>query len=176
MTSGLLAEFSTPEEMVQAIAKLRSEGYRELETYSPYLVPGAEPHLGLGRSSLPKFVFGGGLIGAVLGYWIQWFANVWDYPQNVGGRPLHAVAAFIPATFEACVLGAALTAFFGLFVALRLPQPWHPVFEIEGFERASIDRFWLGIDAKDPHFDAEGSRRVLAELVPLRVVRVGEGG
>lgn len=174
MTSGLLAEFRTPGEMLEAIAKLRSEGYRELNTYSPFPVPGAEQHLSAGRSNLPKFVFGGGLAGAVLGYWIQWFANVWDYPQNVGGRPLHAVAAFIPATFEACVLGAAVAAFVGLLVALRLPQPWHPVFEVDGFERASIDRFWVAIDGEDPQFDAERSRRILAELDPLRVVRVGE--
>lgn len=176
MTSGVLAEFGTADQMLEALSALRARGYRELETYSPYPVPGAEQRLEFARPNLPKFVFGGGLLGGLVGYAVQWYANVWDYPQNVGGRPLHAVPSFIPASFEATVLGGALVAFFGLLVALRLPQPWHPVFEIEGFERASIDRFWVGVDARDPHFEPQGCMSALQELEPLRVVRIREDG
>ncbi len=58
--------------------------------------------------------------------------------------------AFIPITFEMMVLSAALTGFVVLLVLARLPELWHPVFDVPGFERASIDRFWVGIDARDP--------------------------
>jgi hypothetical protein len=176
MRKGLLAEFGTAAEMIDAITKLREKGYQHLETYTPFPVPGVDRQLQLERSPIPAFVFGGGLIGALLGYAIQWYANVYHYPQNIGGRPVHAVAAFIPVTFESAVLGAGLTAFFGLLIALRLPRPWHPVFEVEGFERASIDRFWLAIDAEDPRFGAGRSTRALEELSPLRVVPVGDLG
>jgi hypothetical protein len=176
MRRGLLAEFGTANEMVNAVAKLQENGYRYLETYSPYPVPGIDTQLQLKRSRIPAFVFGGGLLGAMLGYAIQWYANVWHYPQNIGGRPVHAVLAFIPVTFESAVLGAGLTAFFGLLIALRLPRPWHPVFEVDGFERASIDRFWIAIDANDPHFGIGRSSRALEELSPLRVVPVGDPG
>jgi len=172
--AGVLAEFASAEGVLEALAVLRRNGYRRLESYTPYPVEGADDRLGLGRSRLPWFIFGGGVLGAILGYGIQWYADVWDYPQSIGGRPVHAVAAFIPATFEATVLGAALVAFFGLFVALRLPELWHPVFEIEGFERASVDRFWVGVDARDRRFDGRKVTALLEGLHALRVVPVAE--
>lgn len=174
--AGVFAEFRTAEEMLEAVARLRESGYHQLETYSPYAVPGAEERLGLPRSRLPWLIFAGGIVGALLAYGIQWYANARDYPQNAGGRPPHAVPAFIFIAFEGTVLLAALTAFFGVLAALRLPRPWHPVFEIEGFERASIDRFWVGIDAADPRFDPVDSARRLEALGALRVFLVeGEG-
>jgi hypothetical protein len=172
--AGVLAEFASAEGVLEALAVLRRNGFRRLESYTPYPVEGADDRLGLGRSRLPRFIFGGGVLGAVLGYGIQWYANVWDYPQSIGGRPVHAVAAFIPATFEATVLCAALVAFFGLFVALRLPELWHPVFEIDGFERASVDRFWVGVDARDRRFDGRHVTELLEGLHPLRVVPIAE--
>src|ERR671939_629358 len=111
MKRGLIAEFGSATELVNAVSLLKQKGYRELETYSPFPVPGVDQRL-----QLPAFVFGGGLLGALLGYGIQWYANVWHYPQNIGGRPVHAIPAFIPVTFESAVLGAGLTAFFGLLV------------------------------------------------------------
>jgi hypothetical protein len=133
-----------------------------------------EARLGLGRSRLGRLVFGGGLAGAMLGYGIQWYADVKAFPLQIGGRPVHAVPAFIPATFEATVLGAALAAFVGVLVALRLPELWHPVFEVEGFERASADRYWIAVGDEDPLFDAERTRADLAALDPIRVARLPE--
>ena len=176
MKQGLLAEFGTVTDMLEAVSRLREMGYRELETYTPFPVPGLERRLELQRSRVPLVVFIGGLLGAIAGYAIQWYANVWHYPQNIGGRPVHSIPAFIPVTFESAVLGAGLAAFFGLLIVLRLPRPWHPVFEVDGFERASVDRFWLAIDAEDPRFGLSRSARALEELGPLRVVPVGNPG
>lgn len=170
----LQAEFPSADALAAGVGVLRALGYRELEIYSPFPLPDIEPELGIRPGRLPKFVFAGGLLGAILGYGIQWYADVWVYPLRVGGRPVHAVPAFIPATFEATVLGAAFAAFFGLLIALRLPALWHPVFEVDGFERATVDRFWLGVDRRDPHFDPAGTRDTLAQLHPLRVVAVPE--
>jgi hypothetical protein len=171
---GLLAEFPSAEALRRAVSGLQALGYRAVESYSPFPVPGLEDGVGRGRSQLPKFVFGGGLLGAVLGYGIQWYANVQAYPMNVGGRPLHSVPAFIPATFEAAVFSAALVAFVGLWVRLGLPEPWHPLFEVEGFERASVDRFWLAVGAADPLYDRGRTDEALRALGPLRVVPLPE--
>jgi len=119
-------------------------------------------------------VFGGGVLGALLGYGIQWYADVRAFPVAVGGRPLHPVPAFIPATFEATVLCAALTAFVGVLVALRLPALWHPVFEVRGFERTSADRYWVQVGGNDPLFDPEHTQADLAALGVVRVVPVPE--
>lgn len=168
-----LAEFAAPEEMSRALEALREGGYRKLETYTPFDMPRTTPALGLRRPWLPWVIAFGGLSGGVVAYWIQWFANAWDYPLNVGGRPLNSVPAFIPATFEGIVLAAALVAFVGLFISLRLPALWHPVFEIEGFERATIDRFWIEVGGVQSDLDARELRRIVHEAGALRVVPLG---
>lgn len=169
---GLIAEFRTANEMLAAIAALRERGYRELESFSPFPVPGTDERLGLKRPWLPWFVLAAGLMGGLLGYAIQWYANVWHYPQNAGGRPAHAIPAFIPTTFESAVLGAALAGFVVLLLSLGLPRLWHPLFEIDGFERASIDRFWVTIAAHDPEFDPVYTPRALEPFNPISVVEM----
>jgi hypothetical protein len=113
-----------------------------------------------------------GVLGLVLSYGIQWYADTWDYPLNVGNRPVHPVLAYIPATFEGTVLLAALAAFFGLWFVLRLPKLWDPVFEIDGFERATIDRFWVSVECRDAGYDAERASRLLGDAGAIRTVRV----
>jgi hypothetical protein len=174
MKKGLLAEFEKPETLVHALKQLRTDGYRALEAFTPFPVPEAEEALELPRSRLPRFVLAAGLLGGATGYFVQWFCNAFDYPINVGGRPLHSAPAFIPITFEMTILAASLTAVIGVFVAARLPKLWRPIFEAEGFDRAFVDRFFVGVDAGDARFDRERSERELRELGALSVVPFGE--
>ena len=167
-----LAEFATAEELLHAVRLLRAKGYTRLDTYSPYAVPGIAPLLPLRRSRLPVVVFVVGLLGAIASYAIQWYADAFDYPLNIGGRPAHAIPAFIVPTFEGTILSAALAAFLGVFVILRLPRLWKPVFEIDGFERATIDRFWVAIDRRDHRAGPDVTPGELARLHPLRVVQL----
>jgi Protein of unknown function (DUF3341) len=172
MQPGVLAEFADAATMLEGLKLLRENGYRRLESYTPYPVDGVAERLGLSPSRLPKLTFAGGLLGALAGYLIQWYANVYDYPYNVGGRPVHPVPAFIPSTFEAAVLGAALAAFVLVFLLNRLPALWHPAFEVEGFERAFIDRYWIGIERVEDRLDLDHVQLILAPAVPLRLVPV----
>jgi hypothetical protein len=165
-----MAEFSTIEELARALNMFQEKGYSLLETYSP--VP-LKPGVRLPRSRLPTVVFIAGALGGILSYAIQWYADAYAYPLDIGGRPAHAVPAFIVPTFEGTILSAALAAFIGFFVITKLPQPWHPVFELEGFERATIDRYWLAIDAADRRAAPELTPRELYELGSLRVVQLG---
>ena len=171
-SGAIAAEFDDEEAFGRAVGSLERAGYAKVEAYSPYPVSNVERSLFESRSRLPLIVFLAGLTGAALGYWIQWYANVVSYPLNIGGRPSHATPAFIITTFEATVLCAALAAFIGLFWSLRLPRPWHAIFEAEGFERASIDRYWIAIDATDDRVDARRTPADLAALGARRVVRV----
>lgn len=170
MKRGLLAEFETPEALLGAALELRRRGYTELDAFTPYPVHGLESALGLRRSRLTWMVFPLALGGAAAGYFVQWWCNAWDYPLNVGGRPPHSAPAFIPITFEMTVLTSALTGLIIFLVLSRLPALWGPVFDVEGFERASIDRFWLGIDAADPTLLRGRAERDLRELGALRTV------
>jgi hypothetical protein len=167
-----MAEFGSAHELTAAVHSFAERGYTRLETYSPVpLSTGIERS----RSRLPVVVFIAGAIGGVLSYAIQWFANVYSYPLDIGGRPAHAIPAFLIPTFEGTVLAASLAAFIGFFVIARLPAPWHPVFEIDGFERATIDRYWLAVDSADPHSAPDRTIGELRALSPLRVIRLEPG-
>ena len=144
-TERVLGEFPTAEAMLAGVDALVREGYRTMETYTPFDMPELDERLGLRRSRIGWLAAAGGLVGMVLAYGVQWWANVHDYPLNSGGRPVHAVPAFLLATFEGTVLFAAFAAFFGLMIWLRLPRLWAPIDEVEGFGRASVDRFWIAV-------------------------------
>ena len=170
-TYGLLAEFSTHEELVRAAEKAYTAGFRRMDGFAPFPVEGLAEALGK-RNRLPLLVLIGGIIGGAGAYYMQWYANALDYVINVGGRPIHSWPSFIPITFELTVLAAALTAFFGSLALNGLPRPYHPVFHIPEFERASQDRFFLCIEARDQNFDPDRTRAFLQSLNPLSIAEV----
>jgi hypothetical protein len=171
--AGLLAEYATSDAMLAALRRLRALGYERLDAFTPYPVKGVDQVLALPRSRVPRWVLALGLLGAGGAYFLQWWMNAYNYPINVGGRPPHSALAFVPITFEMGVLAAGITAFVIVFVLGRLTALDHPIFAVEGFERASIDRFWIGVDVSDPRFDRVRTGADLQATGPLRVAPVG---
>jgi hypothetical protein len=169
---GLLAEFHTPEELLAAARKLRETGYRKVDAYSPYPVEGLSEAIGFHRTRLPYVVLTGGLVGCAAGFLLQYYAAVISYPLNVGGRPLNSWPSFVPITFEMTVLVAALTAVLAMLAMNGLPQPYHPLFNVERFAMASRDRFFIAIEATDPKFDRQKSREFLESLTSYGVFEV----
>ncbi|MFC4932925.1 DUF3341 domain-containing protein [Massilia sp. GCM10023247] len=164
---GLLAEFPSAESLCAAARHVRAHGYTRAEAYSPFAVDGLDEVLGMDRNWVAPATLLGGLAGGAGAYFLQWYAAVVDYPINVGGRPLHSWPAFIPATFELTILGAALAAVLVMLLQNGLPQLYHPLFEIDEFELASRNRFFLCLPARDPVFAPGPARALLEELQPL---------
>jgi hypothetical protein len=173
MRIALGAEYGTPEALLAAAKHLRHLGYRRLDAFTPFEVAGIEEVLAIRRTRIPLVTLIAGLVGVTVGYLVQWYCNSFDYPIDVGGRPLHPLPAYIPITFETMILFGALATFAALLFTSRLPEPWNPLLEVEGFRRATIDRYWIGVDARDPSFDPERTERELRATEPLRVVLVG---
>ena len=169
---GLIAEFADERALVDAARRARAEGYRNIDAYAPFSVEGLSDALGFRKDRVALITLLGGIVGGVGVYFLQWYTAVIDYPINAGGRPLHSWPAFIPATFEMTVLGAALAAFFGMLILNGLPRLNHPIFDAPDFDLASRNRFFLCIEAADPRFDAEQTRRFLDELDPMNVGEV----
>jgi hypothetical protein len=169
---GLIAEFAEPNELIAAIRQARGAGYRRMDAYTPYPIEEVAEELGVHGNRLPLIVLLGGIAGLLGGYALQYWTSVVDYPLNVGGRPLNSIVSFIPITFETTVLLAAFAAVLGMLALNGLPQPYHPVFNVPRFALASRDRFFLCIEATDPMFDRELTRRFLERLVPRSVSEV----
>ena len=166
---GLMAEFDNPSALVEATNRARLEGFRNMDAYSPIPIEELNDALGLRRTRLPRLVLLGGILGGLGGFSLEYWASTIAYPMNIGGRPLNSWPQFIPVTFETTVLGAALTCFIGMWALNKLPMPYHPVFNVPAFDRASRDRFFLCIEATDPRFDVQATRAFLESLHPLGV-------
>jgi len=169
---GVMAEFEQPEQLLEAAKRAHAEGYRKMDAYTPYAVEGMSQALGINRTRVPLITLIGGIIGGVGGYFMMWYSRVISYPLNIGGRPNHAWPAFIPITFEMTVLGASLAAFFACLALNKLPQLYHPVFNVPTFDLASQTRFFLCIEADDPKFDVAGTSAFLQSLKPVSVAEV----
>ncbi len=171
---GLMAEFDTPTALVAAARRAYQAGYRRMDAYSPFPIEELHEAIGAHHTRLPLLVLLGGLAGGLGGYALQYWVSAVAYPINVGGRPFHSWPAFIPVTFECTILVAALSAVLGMLALNGLPMPYHPVFNAPRFALASRNRFFLCIEARDPHFDPAETRRFLETLEPREVTAVAK--
>jgi hypothetical protein len=169
-----MAEFDDATALVAAAQRAHQEGYRSMDAYSPFPIEELHEALGSHHTRLPLIVLIGGLVGCIGGYGLQYWSSAIAYPLNVGGKPFHSWPAFVPVTFECTILAAALSAVLGMLALNGLPQPYHPVFNVPRFALASRNRFFLCIEAKDPKFDLEGTRRFLETLGPREVTTVAD--
>jgi ActD protein len=171
---GLLAEFDDPTSLVVAADRARANGYACMDAYSPFPIEELHHAIGMHHTRLPLIVLIGGLVGCFGGFGLQYWVSAVAYPINVGGKPFDSWPAFIPVTFECTILVAALACVLGMLALNGLPQPYHPVFNVPRFALASRNRFFLCIEARDPRFHLEDTRRFLETLNPREVTTVAD--
>ena len=171
---GVMAEFDDPHALLAATERAFGAGYRRMDAYSPYPIEELHHALGAPATRLPLIVLVGGLLGGSGGLLLQYWVSAIAYPINVGGRPFFSWPAFVPVTFECTILAAALSAVLGMLALNKLPQPYHPVFNVPRFALASRNRFFLCIEAQDPKFELEETRKFLETLNPREVSTVAD--
>jgi hypothetical protein len=170
---GLAAEFDTPEAIVEAAELIRQHGYVRVDAFTPFPVEELSDVVSPKPSKMPLIMLAGGIIGAFTGYFLlQTFSMAYHFPFNVGGRPLHSWPLFIPVTFELTVLTSSFFGVIGLLIVNRLPRLHHPMFSMAGFERASVDRFFLLVERSDPQFDAEKIRQLFSRTKAQSITEV----
>ena len=130
-TYGLIAEFDSPASVLQAAEKVRDAGYRRWDVFSPFPVHGLDKVMGLKNSRVGafSFVFGAGaFIGTML---MIWYMNAFDYPILTGGKPVFSLPMSVVPSYILLVLGAALGAFFMLYLLFVRFLPMIPVSEVK---------------------------------------------
>jgi hypothetical protein len=153
MSALLVADFDDAGTLVQAARWAKSAGYPLADAFSPFPLDGMPEILGETSTRLRVWMFVGGLAVAALAYGTEYWSAVYDFPIDSGGRPLHSWPAFVLFPFAIGIFGAALTGFIGLLATCGLPRLHHPLFDINGFERATQDRFMLALHA--PAIDSD---------------------
>lgn len=171
---GVMTEFDSAQAVVDAAHRVVAEGFTRVEAYTPVPVEELNDILHKKRTRLPGMILAGGLTGMATGFALQYFVSVISYPLNVGGRPFASWPSFVVPSYELTILFAAVTATIAMIVANGLPQPYHPVFNVERFSLASSDKFFLVIEAADPKFDRHATAKFLEALGGKGVYEVPE--
>ncbi len=169
---GILAEFDTATEMVDAAREIRDAGYTKTDAFSPFPLHEIDEALGIKRSILPYLIFTGGITGLLSGLGLVYFVHVLEYPIIVGGRPHFSLPAFIPPMFELTILFSAFVAVFGMLFLNGLPSPYHPLFNVPRFALATREKFFLVIESADPLYEYAKTRSFMESLKAQEVFDV----
>lgn len=161
---GVLAEFKTPKELIDAAKAINNNGYTKYDTFSPFPVHGMDKAMSLPKSKLGWIVFSHGIVGLVGGFAMIYFMTAVDYPLNISGKSLMNIPAWIPVLFELTVLLSAFGAVFGMFFLNGLPRLNHPLFTSENFKKATDDGFFVCIESDDPQFESTKVQTLLSEI------------
>ncbi|HVX85225.1 MAG TPA: DUF3341 domain-containing protein [Phycisphaerae bacterium] len=180
---GLLAEYETPGDLLHAAERIRDAGFKKWDCLTPFPVHGLDNAMGIRRTKLPWVILCVGLTGLCFAIFLQWYVNspytqsaslyvLSGYPLTISGKPYWSVPPNVPVMFEFTVLTSSLTAFYGLWMFLRLPRYHHPLFSVARFRRVTDDKFFLVVEATDEKFDAANSRALLEQTHPAAIEEV----
>jgi len=164
----VIAVFTDERTLLAATRAVRERGCDVVDVYTPYAVHGLDEAMGLRPSRLSWACLACGTVGAGLALWFQFWTSAVDWPLNVGGKPFNSLPAFVPVTFELCVLLAGLGVVAALFLRCRL-WPGRPARLPDA--RATDDRFVLvarprGQVDLEALLRAAGAESVAEEEVP----------
>jgi hypothetical protein len=161
---GLLAEFASEAELIEAVRKLHKRGFRYLDAYAPYPLPALAEILGIRSGLLERLIVTVTVLAAGgLFYLLEYVTAVWVYPHNVSGKPYGAWPALLPSAAVIALLAGGIAALLAMLFRARLPHPYHPVSATADFTLSAKHRFYLVIEARDPLFDGQTVRTILTE-------------
>ena len=156
--------FETPADIVQAAEAVRDAGYKSWDVITPFPIHGMDRAMGVRRSLVPRFSLVGGIIGLVTGMSLVWWSGAWNFKLKVGGKPFFSPLFAFPISYELTILFTAFATIIGMFLLNRLPMHYHAVMKQAHYKRATDDRFFVVIEARDPRYDAVATKALLASV------------
>jgi hypothetical protein len=164
----LVNVFANDQDILNATNAARESGYTIVDAYTPYAVHGLDKAMGIRPTRIGWICLGLGLLGAAAKLWFQIWTSAFDWPVNVGGKPLTSLPAFVPVTFEVTVLFAGVGTVIAFFLVSRLLPGKKPKVVYEG---VTNDRFVLVLAEEDAAFDVENVKNLFA---PFHIVKMEE--
>ena len=162
-TYGIVAAFDTTAELYHACEQVRDAGYSQWDALTPFPIHGLDAAMGIRRSKVPRFSLAGGITGFCTGMSLIWWANAYEYPLIVGGKPYFSPMFAFPISYELTILFTAFATIIGMFLLNKLPMHYHPVMKAPQFVRAMDDRFYIVIETRDPKFNPVQTRALLQQ-------------
>src|SRR5271155_829404 len=161
---GLIAEFDSSAAILRAAEKVRDAGYSRWETFTPFPIHGMEKVLGYKNSLVGWFAlaFGGGAFLSAAG--LIWYANAFDYPLIVGGKPMFSVPMTFVPSYIMLIMGSAVGSLVGMLAFNQLPRLHHPLLKKARFEMVTRDKFIVVIGAQDDKFSVTETRKLLEQI------------
>lgn len=167
---GIAGIFLQEHKVIEAARKVREAGFEKFDAITPYPVHGMEEACGIKRSGIPYVTFGAGILGLMAGLGLVWYTSVYDWPLNIGGKPMFSLPAFIPILFELTVLFAALCSVGAMFYMCNMPKIDPPVIDKD----LTCHKFAIFIPENDVDYNQERVEKLLKDLGASEVKKVAE--
>jgi hypothetical protein len=167
-------EFANPAELYQAAEKVRDQGFKWWDCYTPYYVHGLDRAMGLRKSWVGLFTLAGGLSGLVGGFLLVTITSLYVYPIDTQGKPYFSLPAFVPILDLLMIILSAIMSIVGMTTVNLMPRLHHPLFEWDLFNRATHDKFFLVIEANDPKFNEKNTTELLRGLGGTNLTFIGD--
>jgi hypothetical protein len=137
-TDCIVAVFNDDDVLMDALKKSRAKGYKIIDVFTPFPVHGIEKALGIKRSNLGVAAFAFGCVGLLFGFALTGYTMTYDWPMDIGGKPIWPLLSFVPILFECTVLIASLGMVTTFFTVSKMAPGVIPVIYDK---RATADRF-----------------------------------
>jgi len=163
---GIIAEFSNPSSVYEAAKKIRDEGYKKFEVYSPFPIHGMDEAMGIKPSPLPWIVLLSGLTGFAVGVFLSVWSSTYGYSMIISGKPdgFGGLTEFAPIIFELTILFSAFGTVFGMFALNKLPTFYRLVFNHNSFKKVTDNGFFISIEASDEKYSDDKTQLFLQTI------------
>jgi len=104
----VVGSFKEEAVLFPAVKKVRKQGYKIHDVYTPFPIHGLDAAMGLRDTSLHTAGFIYGITGTTTALTFITWALSYDWPIVFGGKPFFSLPAWIPITFELTVLFSAV--------------------------------------------------------------------
>ena len=165
----LLATFADPHALVDAVKAVRAHGFKIFDVYTPCPVHGLDEAMGIRSSRLPYVALAAAVVALAATAAFEFYAAVFDWPLNVGGKPDNSTLAFVPIAFEMTVLAAGMATVKAFLLRSRLFPGASPALPAPG---VTEDRFAVALRWRPNAFDTGAARRLLVQSGAIQIIQI----